>query len=179
MTQKEIQNGWTNFIDEYTHKILPIYENHEQTFDFVGLHGRRHLTRSLIFAEILGRFYFLMGEKSIDFDGIRIAVSYHDSGREGNGTDYWESESSENCRNYLIDNGKTEAYANKISSMILQKKGDIKIREEQIVYDVDVIEIIRVFSSRENFRKKELFFLGENNLHNNFSSVLKLSLIHI
>ncbi len=42
MTQKEIQNGWTNFIDEYMHKILPIYKNHEQTFDFVGLHKKKN-----------------------------------------------------------------------------------------------------------------------------------------
>lgn len=58
--------------------------------------------------------------------------------------------------------------------MILQNKIDIETREEQIVYDVDVIEIIRMFSNRDDFRIKELYFLGENDLHKNFpTSILK------
>lgn len=174
-TPREIKTSWEHFKEEYTNEILPIYLNHEETFDYVGYHGRRHITRSLLFAEIIGRFYFLLGEDLLDFDGIRTAVSFHDSAREGNGMDYWEVESGENCKEYLLDKGRSKVYADKISNMILQKKIDIETREEQIVYDVDVIEIIRVFPSRDAFRIEELYFLGENELHKDFpTSILKL-----
>lgn len=173
MTKKAIESSWNEFVEFFNKEIIPIYWNHEKDFDFVGIHGRKHISRSIIIAEVLARFYYLLGEGEIDFEGIRTAVAFHDSGREGNGTDYWENESKENCRAYLLQIGKPKLYADQISQMITNKKEDINDRVSQIVYDADVIEILRLFTDNSGglhkFRTSELFFLGKNHLHQDLS----------
>lgn len=177
MSKTEITESWQLFTLTFANTILPIYETHEQTFDYWGYHGRRHLTRSVLFAEIMSRFYHQhVEEKTLDVEGIRIAVSFHDSGREGNGRDYWEAESAQNCFDYLIKQGKNVSYAQQVSKTILDKKKDISNRLSQIIYDADVLEIMRLFIDHENginqFRTAELYFLGANALHPSLAPAL-------
>lgn len=166
-TKQLLKTNWLSFQSFFAQNILPIYQQHEKDFDFYGFHGRRHLTRSVIFAEAMTRLYYKKGLKP-DFYGIRLAVSFHDSGRKGNGRDIWEKESSQNCYDFLISDGNTPEYSQAIADSILDKKSDIQNLHNQIIYDADVLEIMRLFTDNidgwQKFRPKELFFLSERDL---------------
>lgn len=100
--------SWKPFVAELQDQILPIYQEHELTFDrFHKVHGQMHICRAVIFGEIMGRHYDGFGIP-VDFYGVRIAIALHDSGREDGGRDRWEKQSAEKCFNYL---NKQPAYS--------------------------------------------------------------------
>ena len=169
-----IQQTWMDFQPVIANKVLPIYQQHEKSFDLFGLHGRRHITRSLIWAELMGRFYYHLGETDIDFYGIHAAVAFHDAGRAANGRDIWESQSAQICKDFLLEQGKTDYYATTISNTILHKKQDITSKTSQIIYDADVLEILRLFVNTKNglkkFRQNEWLFLNHPTLDNGTSN---------
>lgn len=155
-------DNFFNFIQDFSKNILPIYERHEKTFDRVGIHGKLHISRSIIFSEFMSRFYYKELKKDIQFDAIRYAVAFHDSGRQGNGIDIWEGDSSKICFWYLMK--KKSEYAKYSASLIIKKK-DNDINND-IVYDADVLEIMRPccgHGERDGFNSNFLRFLKNNN----------------
>jgi len=169
--------NWNNFIREFTAQISPIYQKHENTFDVVGVHGRLHIARSIIFSEFMARFHYNeLNNKDIDFSAIRYAVSFHDSGRQANGIDLWENDSMNLCSNYLEKKGYGLNFC-KYSSSLINKKLNLDINKI-IVYDADVLEIMRPccgHGERDGFRSNFLNFLNSfsgEGLHN-----VRLSLI--
>ena len=70
MTEKSIALSWLEFIEEAQEQILPIYAKHEKHFDNYGVHGRMHISRALIFAEAMSRFYSAHGQV-LDMCAIR------------------------------------------------------------------------------------------------------------
>lgn len=160
---KNVEN-WDNFVVECTKNILPIYEKHEQTFDSVGIHSQLHIARSLIFAEFMTRFKCIISNINPDFTAIRYAVAFHDSGRQANGIDYWESDSAKLCYLYLSDKEQfTLNYCKYVASLIIkdEKSDNNKI----IVTDSDVLEIMRPccgHGERDGFRPNFLNFLKSN-----------------
>lgn len=152
--------NWNNFVEDFSKNILPIYEKHEKTFDNIGIHGRLHISRSLIFAEFVSRFYHEL-KMNIDFDSIRYAVAFHDSGRQANGIDKWEKDSSDLCYSYLTK--KNVEYSKYSASLIL--KNQISDINNDIVYDADVLEIMRPccgHGERDCFNSNYLRFLKDN-----------------
>ena len=119
--KQSIYNNWEGFKEIFKKEILPIYEKHENDFDYFGLHGKKHITRSIIFSEIMTRFYAPIVKEALDFKSIRMAVSFHDAGREGNGKDIWEKQSAELCYQYLMKSGEGENYAHLVANSILQR----------------------------------------------------------
>ncbi|MBW4623726.1 MAG: hypothetical protein KME17_30745 [Cyanosarcina radialis HA8281-LM2] len=90
-------DSWQQFVATLQNDILPIYARHEEEFDRLGIHGRIHICRSIVLAEVMSSLYSPFAE--IDRFAIRYAVAFHDSGRQGNGRDIWESASAEKrCR---------------------------------------------------------------------------------
>ena len=166
----EDKNGWEWFREELGRSILPIYKMHEEDFDFFGYHGRRHVSRSLILAEIMSGFYSEQTNRRLDKYGIRVAISFHDSGRQGNGKDIWENESYQLCYKYLLDQGNAPDYSDKVAQTILKGRDEVTDIESQIVYDSDVLEIMRFFTNAENglkkFRASELLFLSHKDVYN-------------
>jgi hypothetical protein len=147
------------FIQILNRDVLPIYLRHEDTFDFLGIHGRMHISRSVIFSEWISRYYMDMCDIELDIDAIRFATAFHDSGRQGNGPDYWENDSSDICYDYLINKGFDIDRVKFISKLIL-KHGDYGI-EKRIVHDADVLEIMRPccgHGGRVGFKMKKLRF---------------------
>ena len=69
---------------ELQQSILPIYREHESKFDHYEVHGRMHICRAVIFTEVMSRTYHATGVP-VDFYGVRTAIAFHDSGREGSG----------------------------------------------------------------------------------------------
>ena len=159
--KQSLDNGWVGFKEIFKEEILPIYEKHERDFDYFGIHGKKHITRSIIFSEIMTRFYAPIVKEALDFKGIRIAISFHDAGREGNGKDLWEEQSAELCFQYLMKNGEEEKYARLVANSILRKSDDRSIIS-QIVHDADSLDIMRLFTNThsgfEIFSKKDLLF---------------------
>lgn len=176
--EQTIDNDWEGFKEIFKKQILPIYEKHEKDFDYFGFHGKRHITRSVIFSEIMARFYVSIIKESLDIKGIRLAVSFHDAGREGNGRDLWEKRSAELCFQYLMKNGEAENYARLISNSILRESNN-KTAISQIALDADILEVMRLFTNThsgfEKFRKKELLFLSDEDVFINKLSYEKLS----
>lgn len=163
--------NWNNFLDELSNSILNVYRKHENSFDDYGIHGRRHISRSIIFSEFMSRFYTKELGKDIDFNAIRYAVSFHDSGRQGNGIDVWEKDSANNCFKYLMDNSDYDETRCKYVSSLISKNLTNDINHN-IVYDSDVLDIMRPCCGHgeiENFRRSELRFLGtKDNFSNSY-----------
>ena len=168
---------WGIFVKDLSTNILPIYKNHESTFDYQGIHGRMHISRALIFAESMARYYYkVIRIKDIDFLAIRYAVAFHDAGRKGNGIDIWESDSAEICRKHLLNQGHGDEYSKYVSQLI-EKKGPWDAHKK-IVHDADVLEIMRPccgHGGRSGFKEKALRFLSYrddliNNNLNDFAS---------
>lgn len=155
-------NDWGIFVKDLTLNILPIYKNHESTFDYNGIHGRLHISRALFFAESMARYYKAIGITDIDFLAIRYAVSFHDAGRKGNGVDIWESESAHICRVHLLNRGLSNEYSKYVSQLI-EKKGRWDAHKK-MVHDADVLEIMRPccgHGGRNGFKEKALRFLSD------------------
>ncbi len=156
--------GWNIFIKDLEENILPHYQNHEATFDPYGIHGRRHITRAVLFSELMARFYNDI-ELNVDFNGIRHAIAFHDAGREGNGIDLWESDSADLCHNYLLSNGLNDKHSYYVSRFI-EKHGDWSI-DKQVVQDADVLEIMRVLcdhSGIDGFLPERFRFLSSRDI---------------
>jgi hypothetical protein len=151
---------WDKFTKDLSENILPLYQHHENTFDKYGIHGRLHISRAVLFAEFMSRFYFNEFDRDIEFTGIRYAIAFHDSGRQGNGMDIWESDSSKNCYNYLLSKGYDDNYSDYVSHFI-EKTGWMDV-DKQIVQDADVLEIMRpccYHGGRDGFMPDRLKFL--------------------
>jgi hypothetical protein len=159
---------WYFFKTVFEKEISPIYHLNEQKFDSKGIHGIRHIIRSLIFSEVLINFYQCHVKSDLNLERIRIAISFHDSGRKSNGPDFWENESAEKCYSFLKKFGYSDSYAISLSDPIKKNKGfpnkNESIIEQQIINDVDVLEILRLYLGFENptefLQLEELSFLS-------------------
>ncbi|HAS40678.1 MAG TPA: hypothetical protein DCS93_09380 [Microscillaceae bacterium] len=164
-----IFHSWHDFLPIFARDILPIYERHEQDFDFMGFHGRRHATRSVIFAELLGRAYTSLGVSEIDMEGLRLVVAFHDAAREANGEDEWERQSAEACKVYLLQQGKADTYATAIERAMLEKHAQAGNLLTQILHDADVLEFMRFLVNNKRglklFRRNELTLFSEEDLY--------------
>ena len=162
------KESWAGFILEFEEAISPIYQRHEEEFDYFGFHGVRHVSRVLIFAELMSRYYYKYSKEDIDFYAIRVAVAFHDSARENSGKDYWEKQSAEKCFAYLVEKDCDETYAKKVSNRIIRNKNGVVDLMDQIVYDADVLDIMRLFVDSgfgwKKFRQNEFIFLTDNHI---------------
>lgn len=151
-------DSWQQFVAALQNDILPIYARHEEEFDRLGIHGRLHICRSVVLGEVMSSLYGPFAE--IDRFAIRYAVAFHDSGRQGNGRDIWESASAENCWNYLTQQlGIDEVYARYVSQLIVKQETPLEI-DQQIANDADTLEIMRL-TQRVGFKPDRLHF-GQN-----------------
>ena len=165
-TSVDYRASWDLFIDELEQKILPFYLQHELKFDGYGVHGRMHICRSVMLSEWMSRFYQTHAQVDIDFFAVRTAVGFHDSGRQANGVDYWESDSAANCIRYLLDAGHPSDYANRVGALI-EKKQKSAEPLKKLVVDADVLEIMRPCCGHgglAGFRRQFLHFGGPNDV---------------
>jgi hypothetical protein len=158
--------SWEPFIDELEQKILPFYRQHELTFDRYGVHGRMHICRSVMMAEWMARFYRARTQTVIDFFAVRVAVAFHDSGRQTNGVDLWESDSAANCVRYVVKAVGEGDYAHGVGALIEKKKKSADPLKT-IVQDADVLEIMRPCCGHgglAGFRRQFLHFGGPDDV---------------
>ena len=156
-----------DFIPELNEHILPIYADHERRFDYTSLHGRMHICRAVLLAEAMGHYYISQGLEP-DIYAVRVATAFHDSGRQDSGKDYWEHDSANLCRDYLLNTPprcrafqQAPALADFTAGLI--PHGDMTSLEMQITQDADVLEIIRLFymgNWQTIFQPEKLVFLS-------------------
>jgi hypothetical protein len=120
----------------------------------------------------MARYFYKLGKK-IDFNAIRYAVSFHDSGRQANGIDRWERDSARNCFVCLYNKTKDLDYSDYVSSLIRKdKSSDIN---KNIVYDADVLEIMRPccgHGDRDGFNSNFLLFMKDKEEYQDIRSNL-------
>jgi hypothetical protein len=138
MISTELKKALTIFRED----VAFIYKKHEETFDIESFHGRFHIIRCLLLADLIYRYY---GNNNIivDIEKSFYAILFHDSKREDNGEDLWEFQSSRLCYGYLCRKGFDHEFAYQTAIMILKENN--KLLEEQILYDVDVLDYNRFF----------------------------------
>lgn len=153
---------FNNAISLFENEVALCYQKHEDTFDSDSHHGRFHIIRCLMLADSIHRFYdskFL----PIAIDKSYFAILFHDIMREDNGVDLWELDSSKACLKFLLKNGYDNEFAIAASTIIL--KQNTYNLEEQVLYDVDVLDYNRFFSLPEErcfFENFRLKFAGPN-----------------
>ena len=147
--------------------IAPLYIQHQKDFDADGIHGCLHIARSLVICRVLAQ---VMSEiwLGVNVGEITYAVAFHDSGREANGIDYWESFSRQNCYDYLVS--KNIPNADRISNWIL--KGADITPDSICVYDADVMEIVRPSTGIGIFQFNKKFLKGYNLSNSRYEDVM-------
>lgn len=169
VNEEDFLASWQPFIQELQENVVPLYLEHEREFDGIGMHGRMHICRAVMFAETMARYYQSQFEIDLNFYALRIATAFHDSGREDNDPDVWEAASAARCFQYLVAGSPDSAYyaRNKKSTRTIARwipdrsNQDIHAR---ILHDADVLEIMRPCSKHggyQGFRPKSLRFGGE------------------
>lgn len=162
-------SDWVAFVEEIQERILPLYKQHERTFDPFGVHGRIHICRSVIFAEWMARFYSEHLPGVVDLYAVRVATALHDVGRRANGPDLWESDSASECQRYVTQysqRSQNGEYAQYVATLIDKRPSDDICK--WIVHDADVLEIMRPCCGHggiNGFRRDVLYFAGERDLH--------------
>lgn len=159
-----IDETWSEFLNVLHEDILPVYEKHGNTFDNNLIHERMHICRALIFGEFMCRYYYQETSITPSIISVRYAIAFHDSGRQGNGIDIWEHDSSKNCSCHLASHPIKGAQSPEATGDLITKDGlggwGI---EKRIVHDADVLDIMRPccgHGGREGFRERALRFLG-------------------
>ena len=173
MISKELKNTLAVFENQ----VASRYQKHEQTFDLESFHGRFHILRCLLLADCIHQYYEgkVLG---LDIQKSYYAILFHDIMRENNGIDLWEALSAVECYKFLKQIGYIEAYALDASKMIL--KTNNFYLEEQILYDVDVLDYHRFFylpEERHLFDDFKLKFAGPNDVTNQLDIVARKKII--
>ena len=172
---------WNTFMDVFAREILPIYQSHEERFDWAGIHGRLHASRAVIFAERLSRYYQENFNAALDINAVRFSTAFHDSGRKGNGVDLWEQDSADRCRTFLVGKGMDANRADFCATIIL--KHSRACLEKSLMHDADVLEIMRPccgHGGRQGFRMKNLRFANDGDPyfdHNPEAAALRAKIV--
>lgn len=148
-------DSWQQFVAALHNDILPIYAEHEDNFDYPRIHGRLHICRSILLAEVMATLYSPFAD--IDLFAIRYAVAFHDSARQDNGIDIWESISAENCFNYLRHHLHVDVACASYVSQLIVKQATPQDINQQIADDADTLEIMRL-TQRKGFKPSHLHF---------------------
>lgn len=145
-------------------EIAPIYINNQEKFDNDCIHGCLHISRSLIISNLIYK-KIKERELKLDIDKIYYAVAFHDSGRKSNGFDFWEKDSYNLCREYLIS--KNISDYEYISSIIIKDTKKENDYNYLVYYDTDVLEIIRPCSGIGLYNFNDKYLKLQNHLNYN------------
>ncbi len=142
--------------------IMDHYAQHEQSFDPTGIHGREHISRALLYSNILANIFREQGA-TVNSDVLYTTVACHDAGRQGNGPDKWEGDSANIAKQHYESRGITDAdFLKKTTACIdSQAKGPVKTLEGGILKSADSLDIIRVYG-RDQYRTDLLWFMNRD-----------------
>lgn len=137
------EGGLASFRTQHLGDILDIYKGHEQTFDPEGIHGREHISRVVLYSNILANFFRDQGA-TVDSHALYTTSALHDAGREGNGVDRWEGDSAQLALDRLGAQGITdERYLELAKGAIQGSATPLHSLEAVILKSADSLDIIR------------------------------------
>ncbi|QEI06867.1 hypothetical protein FXN63_14260 [Pigmentiphaga aceris] len=142
--------------------MLDQYRSHEQGFDPDGLHGRQHVSRALLYSNVLANIAREHGA-TIDSHALYTTTVLHDVGREGNGVDRWEAQSSQAAVTALRSAGITDpAYLDQAAACI-DSRAPAKdwTLERGLLKSADSLDILRLHK-RENYNPDFLWFMHQD-----------------
>ncbi len=125
--------------------LLADYEQHEQSFDPQGIHGREHVCRCLIYSHAMANYVESQGVP-VNRHALYRATLLHDAGRKRNGADVFEADSAAKAREYMKRQGITDQqYLDHLGRAIDKKsaKGAATV-ESMILNSADSLDIMRV-----------------------------------
>ena len=142
--------------------MLDTYATHEQSFDPTGIHGRRHIARAMIYANVMANIVREAGGK-VNPDVLYTAVGLHDAGREGNGPDRWEAESAAAAKAIYTDMGVTDMQFLKQVGACIDSKAPASQRsiEGAILKSADSLDIMRVVG-KDGYDPDLLWFMNRD-----------------
>nr|MCR5562452.1 DUF3626 domain-containing protein [Desulfovibrio sp.] len=141
--------------------VMDGYINHEKTFEKgTSVHGRNHIARAYIFANVLCNILEARGIK-VDRNAVLCGIAGHDLGRKGGGNDRWEGRSAditvEAMRKMFGEDAMGEDYEQQVKDSIDAHKG--QTLEAMLLNAADSLDIGRTVDFDI---KKFLFLLGKN-----------------
>lgn len=128
--------------------VMDPYLARESTFEKgSSTHGRGHVTRAFIFANVMGN---ILNERGLNVDvgAVSMAISGHDMARKGGGTDVWEKESAKQTRDAMVQTfGQEklgEEYLKASTKMIEGHEEPFESVEAMLMVASDSLDIGRV-----------------------------------
>jgi hypothetical protein len=152
--------GLASFRRAHLPALLDKYQSHEQGFDPTGLHGRRHVSRALLYANVLANIVRAQGG-TIDSHALYTTTVLHDVGREGNGMDVWEAQSAAAAVAALGEMGITEKpYLDHATACIQSEQPASQwTLERGLLKSADSLDIMRT-TGRAGYRPEHLWFMN-------------------
>ncbi|MBF0099427.1 MAG: hypothetical protein HQK77_00820 [Desulfobacterales bacterium] len=140
--------------------ILDVYQTQRTLHtELDGTHGRRHICRALIYTNALVN---MLQEKGIQVDTYALyrAVAFHDSGREKEGEDVFESQSGNKLQEYLASQGiDSQPYLDSARGCVVHREdGRVDNVEAGILQSVDSLDIIRVYG-KDGYKTDKLWMM--------------------
>lgn len=129
-------------------QILPVYRQSYPNGDERIVHGAIHVSRCIIFAECMLTHYVRdLGVPETRFDtlAIRLALAWHDAGRQGEGPDEWEHDSARLAVDFATRHGMSEGRARYVGDLIMHERRDPTDPNAHVVQACDTLDILRVF----------------------------------
>lgn len=137
------EGGLASFRTQHLGEILDLYTGHEQTFDPEGIHGREHISRVVLYSNILANVFRDQGA-TVDSHALYTTSALHDAGREGNGPDRWEGDSAKLALDRLGAQGITDQrYLELAKGAIQGSATPLHSLEAVILKSADSLDIIR------------------------------------
>lgn len=141
--------GAVGSLDEFRQAQLPAlldsYQNHEQSFDPTGINGRRHVGRTLIYANVMANIVREKGGE-VDANALYTATALHGAGRQGSGDHAWEKDSARIASDHLRAGGiDDERYLGLVEAAIDGRSDPaMKSLEAGILKSADSLDSIRL-----------------------------------
>ena len=147
-----------SFIEELKLKIFPFIAINQKDY---RIHGCSHISRCLVYANAICNLEKISDEEKLH---VLYAVSFHDSGRlQDNGVDHYEQGNIDILRNYLSQENNLQIFD---SCSSLMTKHNVNSKAHKIVYDTDVLDIMRPSCGNGgiyNFNRSYLKLLNDTN----------------
>ena len=140
--------------------LLDQYRSHEETFDAEGIHGRRHVSRALLYSNVLANVAREHGA-TIDSHALYTTTVLHDAGREDNGVDRWEAQSAEIATRALTSMGVTDPDYLRQAAACVDHTAPAKdwTLERGLLKSADSLDIIRT-TGKDGFKPQHLWFMN-------------------
>lgn len=152
--------SYKKFKEDELPQILDVYKSHEQSFDSEGIHGRRHISRALIYSQVMANLFIDKGA-DIDTNALYRTLSFHDSGRESNGIDIYESQSGDLLVKHLKSQGIDDEEYLKLAKACIVHEAPDKSLEGGILKAADSLDIIRV-RGEQGYDKDYFWFMHKD-----------------